>query len=138
MGLKVLPEKMLRRLCPEDRAALGKAGRTAGECEVVRATCAEKELQRQIEADLNRRELFFVRSRMDRRTSVRVGLPDFLIILPGGFCLAIEVKVQGGVVSDDQKACFTDYWDKTGRIVYIVWSFEQYLEVLKNHALAHL
>ncbi len=117
-------------MTPEDRKALGRHGLTQAECAEVVCTMAERELQEQIANYLRQRDLFFMRSRMDKRTTLRKGWPDFTIILHGGLALLVEVKVQGGRFSEDQTKLFQEYFRQTGELVYAVYSFDQFRSLL--------
>jgi hypothetical protein len=134
MAITVPTDAMLRRMSPADRAWLGKAGVTAAEAQVSYDERSEKDLQKNMENYLRQRNLFFIRSRMDKRPTIRKGLPDFTIILPGGMSLLVEAKVEGGVVSADQKKCFDDFWTQTGRVVHIVFNFDQFRRLIDQHA----
>lgn len=133
MGLTVLPDALLRRMDPAERAKLGKAGMTAEEGRAHAATCRERELHKLIFQDLRRRELFFIHSRMDKRSTNNKGLPDFIIILYGGAALAVEVKVEGGHVSAAQEKVADEYFKCTRTKVHVVWSFDEYHKVLQDH-----
>ena len=52
---------------------------------------------------LNLRGIYYVRSRMDRATTTRKGVPDFIIILPGERAWLVEVKTEVGTLSQDQR-----------------------------------
>lgn len=133
MGIRVPTEAMLRRMDPEDRKSLGSAGVTFAEAQAKASERDERAVQKLIAQDLNRRDLFFWQSRMDKATRTRKGMPDFMIVLPGGRALAMEVKMPGGLISDDQQKVFTEYWDKTGEVVHIVLSFADYHALLNKH-----
>jgi len=136
MGMTILPENILKRMSPRDRSPLGKAGRTRAEANAACDRLRERELQDQIAQFLNLRDVHFSRSRMDRKTTVAKGYYDFSIVLPGGRHLAVEVKVPGGVISEDQKRLFDRYWDQTHHVVHIVFSLEQFVRLL-DEQLAH-
>lgn len=132
MGWKkeILPNNVLRRMSTEDRKPMGKSGITIQEAQAKGDLRREKDLQRNMENLLRQRNLFFVRSRMDRRTTTRKGTPDFIIILPRGRALMVEAKVEGGELSQDQKDVFTDYWNQTGNVVHIVLNLETFKQLL--------
>lgn len=134
MGLKVLPEHILKRMNPADRAPLGKAGVTCAEANAKHDQRRETLLQKDMANLLAQRELFHLRSRMDKRTTLPKGMPDFFIVLPGGRILAVEAKVEGGDLSDDQRRVFGQYWSQTKNVVHIVWNLEQFRELLDEQA----
>lgn len=128
--MKVVPENILRRMDPADRAPMGKAGRTAQEAAAKCEQRSERKLQQEMEWLLNLREIYYQRSRMDKKTTVRKGTPDFLIILPGGRAVAVEAKTCTGTLTDDQYRVFQKYEDQTGQRVHIVRSLEQFRTLL--------
>jgi len=127
---------MLRRMSAADRASLGRVGLTALDAAHRFNARHEKELHQLAMQELNRRDLFYVRSRMDKRATIAKGMPDFFIVVPGGRVLAVEFKLPGEEVSDDQQRVFTKFWDQTGCIVHIALSFEQFLAILNQHLAA--
>lgn len=96
MGLESssLPENILKRISAKDRAPLGKAGRTAAECQEVQVAKSEKELQGQLEALLRRRGYIPARQRMDKRSNLQEGMPDFFFAV-NGVAVYWEVKLHG-------------------------------------------
>lgn len=92
---------------------------------------AEKVLQNEMVRLLDQRGLFFVRSRMDKATSTRVGMPDFFIFSKLDY-LAVEAKVFGGRLSDSQKALFSEFRGLTGKQVFIVWSLPEFQRLLDD------
>jgi hypothetical protein len=139
MGLKKnqIPDAMFRLMAPEDRAQVVRP--TCGAVPSTPCPCAakdsptEKELQAHIANLLNQRCIFHLRSRMDKKTTLPCGMPDFFIFLPSGRFLAVECKVEGGRLSDDQKRVFDRFWAYTGHVVHIVWTFQQFVELLNQH-----
>lgn len=127
---KLLPTSFLRKLPPAERKRLGKAGLTPEDVAVVVETRAERELQNDMANMLRQRNLFFSRSRMDRKTTQRKGMPDFFIVLPGGRALMVEAKVEGGELREDQKTVFTEFWNMTGDVVHIVMSLPAFVALL--------
>lgn len=130
---RALPEHILRCMNPIDRKSLGRGGMTRAECQALADRRAETELQKDMRNELNLRNLFFVSSRMDKKTSLPKGMPDFFITLPGGRGLAVEAKVAGGELSEDQRKVFSRYWEQTKQVVHIVWNFGQFVELLNQH-----
>lgn len=114
----------------EDRKSLGKAGMTTHEASHSELRKAENILQVQIARLLDQRGIFFSRARMDKRTTVRVGMFDFTIYLPTGKYLAVEVKAPGGTLSQFQEKVFAEFWSKTGQVVHIVFNLEAFRQLL--------
>ncbi|HEX4646323.1 MAG TPA: VRR-NUC domain-containing protein [Verrucomicrobiae bacterium] len=136
MGLpKTLPENILRRLDPQARRALGRAGRTSAESLAWADARAERELQHDMENIMRQRNIWFTRSRMDKKTRARVGTPDFIIVLRGGRALAVEAKVEGGKVSADQEREFHQYFCQTDCQVKVVWNLAQFIALLDGKPL---
>lgn len=79
----LLPENILSRMAPEDRAALGERGRTNNDRREQAIAKDEREIQKQIAGYLRLLNLWHVQSRMDRRTSNTVGAPDFILVRKG-------------------------------------------------------
>ena len=97
----ILPNHILEKMNPNDRASLGKAGRTKAECKEQAEAKSEKQIQGQIEGLLRRNNVWFVRQRMDKKTSQRCGVPDFLLCVRGRF-VAWEVKCGLGKTRPEQ------------------------------------
>lgn len=57
------------------------------------------------------------------------GWPDFLIFLPHGIHLFVELKARKGVVSKDQRMIFSDLEAK-GHPVIIIRSFEAFKDLI--------
>jgi hypothetical protein len=126
-----IPPNFARLMSPTDRKAVGILS-----TEEVRQHADarhEDELQRDIVRLLDQRGLFFSRARMDKKTTVRVGMFDFTIYLPTGKFLAVEVKVKDGKLSMFQQKLFTEFWEKTGQVVHIIMSLEQMRILLNEH-----
>lgn len=103
MGLNtVLPDHVLRLMSKADRAKLGKAGVTAAEAAQKQEAKSERELSDQVYALLTLRGVkFIVRSRFDKKTTQRKGVPDILCCF-GGVPLAFELKTPQGKLSTEQ------------------------------------
>lgn len=97
-----IPEHILSKMNPEDRAPMGKAGLTQAELDVRTNARNEKELQAQVENLLRLRDIFFVRSRMDRPTTTRRGTADFVLAYRS-VPVALECKVGANVQTEEQK-----------------------------------
>jgi hypothetical protein len=71
-----LPDKIVRLIAKRDRVALGI--KTADEVAAQAAITSEKELHRQVAGLLRIRDIVFFDSRMDRKSTVQIGMPDFV------------------------------------------------------------
>lgn len=133
-----IPDAVYRLMAPEDRAQVGRpscgAVTPSAPSSTEKTTDTEKQLQEQMANLLNQRNIFYVRSRMDKKTSLPCGMPDFFIFLPNGRFLAVEAKVAGGSLSDDQKRVFDRFWAYTGQVVHVVWSFQEFVELLNEQS----
>lgn len=118
---KVLPEHMLSKVAPEDRAKLGKAGQTAAETVAKAAIKNERDLQKQIISFLRMKGIEPIFQRMDKRTTTTKGTPDILFSVTVNrrewrddirmkhvsyetAACAWECKFSDGKSSEDQKA----------------------------------
>lgn len=126
--MNVLPENILKRMRPEDRKPLGKAGRTYEECTAQASIKLERELHKLISNELLRRGIFAVHSRTDKRTTNAVGVPDFIFAI-GGRPIAVEVKMPKGVLSGEQLAVMNQM-KATGWNYFVVRSFDDLRLVL--------
>lgn len=54
----------------------------------------------------------------------RSGLPDRIVVLPGGRIEFVELKAKGGTISDLQRSVH-DQLAQRGAAVHVVWSVEQ-------------
>lgn len=88
----------------------------------------ESELHDQIIAECRRRSWPYVHSRMDQRSTVAVGVADFIILRDGGSPLIIECKRKGSKATPAQQA-FLAHCRKNGYVAGIVRSFEEFLHV---------
>lgn len=79
---------------------------------------------------LNRDELYFDHSRMDRATTNRVGAPDF-VIQHAGQVLNIEIKTPTGKLSEKQKDIHA-WIERTGGIVHVIRSTAGAIALVKE------
>jgi len=122
-------------MSPADRQSFGGGACLPEEIKAVADTSAETALQKNMVQLLDQRGIFFSRARMDKKTSVRVGMFDFTIYLPNGKYLAVEAKVSGGRLSYFQRKLFTEFWEKTGHVVHIIINLETFRQLLDEHTL---
>lgn len=76
---------------------------TADECHVK----SERELQNLIENWFRLQGIPAFRQRMDKRSNMKVGTPDFIVCHQGGF-YAFEVKVGNNVLTKEQNDCLNE------------------------------
>lgn len=126
----ILPENILRLMSPKDRAALGKAGVSKAEAEARFIARNERQLQRLIAKELNRREIWFHRAAMHKKTTGTLGTPDFLFALNGAAC-AIEVKFAAGRLRSDQEQAIEQMTSNGWRCA-VVYTFQEFIKFLKG------
>lgn len=122
--MKVPPENILQRMSPIDRAKHfpGTAGMTEQECGEKYAAGQEKRLQDDIAGWFDTQGIYYIRSRMDRKTTTRRGTPDFIVCiniagLDLGALLAIECKSEGNTLTSEQVREMADIRASKGRVM---------------------
>lgn len=88
----------------------------------------ESRLHEQIEAELKRRRLYYVHSRMDRATTTQLGVTDFIIAAPNGITYWIEAKRKGGKLTPEQTITKHILTALNHRYA-TVYSFDEFLEI---------
>ena|SRR5438876_9589024 len=131
MKTSVLPESYRRCLSPQDRKALSQP--TIEESKKIGEARLERDLQKLIYSELLRRGLFFHYSRSDRRTTTRLGTPDFALPIHGKY-VAIECKTPTGFQTQEQLHVQTKI-ELQGGNYHLARSFDEFLEVLKSYGL---
>jgi len=126
-----LPDHILRRMSPKDRAALGKAGVTVGEAQAKFIARNEREIHSQILSLFRLRGIWTLYDNPTKKRTGTKGAPDFLISLDGR-AIAIEVKMPGQVPRPDQMDCHT-LMRANGWTVVVVTSVQEVAEILKNN-----
>ena len=126
-----MPVIILSKMSEADRKKLGKAGMTASEASAAFAAKNERELQRQIASELLRRSIWFTQSATNKRTTNRVGTPDFLACIKGRF-IAIEVKFGAGRLREEQASALADI-ERNGGAASVVRSFQDFRAFLLSH-----
>lgn len=115
--MTLYPVNFLRRMSDKDRKALGKAGMLPEEACAVADARSERELQKNIAQLLGTHGIFYVRARMDKKTTTKKGVPDFLFAVQRRYTTltvdgrteitstpcAWEIKHGDGKLSDAQK-----------------------------------
>lgn len=132
MNATVIPTHILKLMSREQRKNLGRAGLTPDEVEHIVTARLEETLQKDMMRLLDQRGIFFNRARMDKKTTVRVGMFDFTVYLPSGKFLAVEAKAPGGGLSIFQRKLFTEFWEKTGQVVHIVQDLAGFQKLLDD------
>ena len=87
----ILPNHFLEKMDPAERRKLGKAGMTAAEALAKAEAKSEGDIQKQISNWLLLHSIAFYRAAMHKKTTGRVGWPDFTFAINGLAC-AVEVK----------------------------------------------
>jgi hypothetical protein len=77
----LVPQHIVDRMDPKDRAALGQKSSTEARADAIAKD--EREIQKQIAGYLRLLNVWHVQSRMDRKTSNTVGAPDFIFPYKG-------------------------------------------------------
>ena len=98
----ILPQHVIDKMDPRDRESLGKAGRTTQEITKSIQDREEKELHKDIERFLNILGITFCHARMDKKSGITVGWPDFSFPYRGRF-IAWEAKTKT-TLSPEQNA----------------------------------
>ena len=125
-----IPNHILQRLPEIERKSLGKIGTTSDEVQATIEARSEKELQGHISSLLSRNGIPFIVQRMDRKSNLALGWPDFTFCLNGRFC-AWEVKMPGKFPEDHQEKVIQKIRE-CGGLVEVVRSYEQALKILES------
>lgn len=126
----ILPSHILEKMDPSQRAKLGKAGITAAEAQAKFVARSERDIQSQICNWLNLQGIAFYRAAMNKKTTGRVGWPDFTFAV-SGFACALEVKFGPGKLRPEQESTITAM-GKNGWRVAVVRSLEEAIEFIKE------
>lgn len=106
MGLdtKYLPENILSKISKKDLAPLGKAGRTAAECQEVYLAGEELRLQKDIANYLKHVQppVYVHQAPMRKKAQGKPGRADFIVCVQGRW-LSLEAKSSVGKQSDEQR-----------------------------------
>jgi hypothetical protein len=97
----VLPEGFLQSLPEHERKRLGRAGITAAQAIQTYRRGQEKDLQKDVIRYCDFHKIYWENDRMDKKTSGKVGRPDFRICYKG-FWVGAECKAENGVLSSAQ------------------------------------
>lgn len=121
---------MKRKLPPEEKKRLGAAALTLDELISRQTIRSERDLQNQIADYLRLRDIPFYRQRMDKRTTGKVGTPDFICCVAGYF-VAFECKRPGGKLIEEQARQIQAIRDANGQAVEVT-TLEQVKRILDN------
>lgn len=91
----------------------------------------ERQLHDKIEAELKRLRWYYVHSRMDQSTTTQLGVTDFIIAVPGGRTLWLEVKRKGGKLSQEQNIA-RHILTALGHWHEVAYSFEDFLTICRQ------
>jgi hypothetical protein len=94
-------------MSPADQRACSPSGRTPAEARAAAVAKDERELQRQVANYLRLLGVPFYQSRMDRKTTMAKGAPDFLLCRRGRF-IAWEAKTPWAAVLRPEQALARD------------------------------
>ncbi len=100
--MSVLPEHVLRLMTPEERARIGQ--QSASEAQDSCGANLERRQQKLFVSWMQLVGLYYIQARADKRSTIRVGHPDFTIF-HSQKVLLIEMKSDLGVLSVDQQEC---------------------------------
>src|SRR5690348_16200205 len=90
----------------------------------------ESQIHNQFVAWLRKHEIPYLRHRMDRKSGIQTGWPDFTVLWMSRV-VCIEIKTSKGRVSNQQHRVI-DFIRRTGNRVEICRSCEECVEAVKN------
>jgi hypothetical protein len=124
----VLPQHIIDKMSPKDRESL--KCKTTKELVAKSDIRLEKELHELVSGHLRSYGFPFVHARMDKKSTIAVGWPDFTVCVHGKF-VCFELKTPRGTLSDEQIVYqqqiisgFGDY--------HVVRSFQEFLDALNK------
>ncbi len=120
---------------PRREALTGEKGPQAPSLETqfqLHAEQSEKELQDETAALLKRFGVWSNWSRTDKRTTNTLGCPDFVCCLPKGVFLAIECKVGGNKLTDEQNVA-RNAIEIMGGLYLVAYEAEPVRQILRAH-----
>lgn len=143
----VLPDKLLKLVDKRDRHLV--KGKTFDEVMAMAKEKVERDIHDKIEGLLRRLDVVYVHSRMDRKTTIGVGLPDFMFSVVTDTMahapweivrsVAIEVKLPGEDLDEEQEnvraamQCRPNAW-----AYHVVYSYAEALAVVRDLGLIDL
>lgn len=137
--MTILPDNILKRMEPSERAKLGRSGVLAQEAQDKFAANCEKQVHKHIENWLRQRDIFCIHSRTDRKTTNAVGTPDFVFTwyrtdrpCYEAIAIAIEVKVGGNTLSPEQVRV-REQMARNGWFYFVVSSLPELISLLSTN-----
>lgn len=85
----------------------------------------ESDLHDQILDECQRRGWYVVHARMDMRSTIAVGAPDFCVAIPNGRTVWVECKTRTGKLTKDQQAAHA-WLKKLGHSVCVVRNIREF------------
>lgn len=71
----------------------------------------------------------FIHARMDQRSTIAVGAPDFVLFLLAGRVLCVECKAKGKKPTPEQLAWHKEM-EMLGHKVHVVWSMDDFMKLV--------
>jgi len=94
------------------------------------AAIKEADLHAEITAECKRRGWICFHSRMDRKSTLTKGTPDFVILMECGNALFVEAKAKAGKLSNEQIGI--KLWgQRLGHTIHVVYSLDQFLQAIE-------
>jgi len=90
----------------------------------------EEELHAQIRAECRKHGWYLFGTRMDKKSTMTRGAPDFVVVDSKGVFWCIEAKTRTGKLSVHQRAAAA-HLRKLGVTVHVVRSLAEFIEVVK-------
>ena len=125
-----IPPHIARLMAKEDRQDIGAL--TTEEIQQHHEERSEKKMHMLFSDWLRLHEIPALHCRMDRKSTIQNGWPDFTILIGGGRCVCIEMKVNGNQLSEDQKTVIA-MLEKNGTPVSVCRSVEEAIEFVEVH-----
>jgi len=126
MKAKLLPDNIINKLTPAQRKEFGVL--TLDERHNKRIVKVEKELQRLVEWELNRRGIAFLH--LSYRAREKIGWPD-LVFCFHGRPIAVELKIGKKKPTLEQERMLAKMSDN-GWETYVLYDFDSFLYVLSD------
>ena len=129
MDPRTLPNSFTDKIAdPAERARIIGSPLPSAERHAAEDVKIERELHKLIANELLRRQIYFVHSRMDRKSTQNLGVADFVCCVTGRF-VCFEAKTATGSLSDEQLAARMEVIRNGGRY-YVVRSFQEFYDAL--------
>jgi hypothetical protein len=112
-------------------ARLKAKGRPAASIEPAVHTTSERDLHDAILLECRRRAFAVIHSRMDQASTIAVGAPDFVIAMPAGYTLWLEVKGPKGKPTPAQLA-WLRHLEKLGHRAHLIRSLDEFVSLVSE------